>query len=82
MDIIWLIFASVFVHAILGVIIAGMVCESGIDSDGFEFVNPVFLHKRIRVNWFGAVLLAIIFNILVLPYAVFYWIYKLCTVGR
>lgn len=53
-----------------------------IDSDGIEFVNPVFLYKRYKVNWFGAFFLAIIFNLLIFPFAIIYWIYKLCTVGR
>lgn len=82
MNIVWLIGVSCFLHVLLGIIIACIISDSRLASHGFEFVNPAWLHKRIRVNWFGAVLLAIIFNILVLPDAVLYWIYKLCTVGR
>ena len=51
-------------------------------SEGIEFVNPIWLYKKYKVNWFGALVLSILFNILTLPFSIFYWIYKLCTVGR
>jgi hypothetical protein len=49
---------------------------------GIEFVNPLVIYKRTKVNWFGAILLAIIYGMMC-PIATFvYWLYKLCTVGR
>lgn len=54
----------------------------GIDSDGFEYVNPVWIYKRYHVNYFGAALICIIHNLLCPIGSVCYWIYKLCTVGR
>ena len=51
-------------------------------AKGLEFVNPVWLYKRFRVNWFGAFFLALLFSLLTVPYAICYWFYKLCTVGR
>ena len=56
--------------------------ETFTNSDGLEFVNPVWIYKKYGVNWFGAALLSLFFNMLTLPYALCYWIYKLCTVGR
>lgn len=51
-------------------------------SFGIEFVNPLIIYKRTRVNWFGAILLAMIYGVMC-PVATFiYWLYKLCTVGR
>ena len=53
-----------------------------IEGANFSFVNPIVIHDNIGVNWFGAILLAIVFNILLPAIAIPYWIYKLCTVGR
>lgn len=51
-------------------------------SEGLEFVNPIFVYKHNRVNWFGAIMVAFAYG-LVCPIATFiYWLYKLCTVGR
>lgn len=58
-------------------VIAGLT-----NSDGLEFVNPIWLYKKYKVNWFGAILIAILFNILCFPLSICYWLYKLCTVGR
>lgn len=52
------------------------------DSEGLEFVNPVWLYKKYKVNWFGAMALTIVITVFVFPYALAYWFYKLCTVGR
>lgn len=51
-------------------------------ADGLEFVNPTWLYKRYKINWFGAIFIAILFNILCFPFSICYWFYKLCTVGR
>ena len=51
-------------------------------ADGWEFVNPIHIHKYNHVNWFGALVVAIIYNALCPIGAVIYWFYKLCTVGR
>ena len=51
-------------------------------SSGIEFVNPLIIYKRTRVNWFGAFFLATLYGVMC-PVATFiYWLYKLCTVGR
>jgi hypothetical protein len=51
-------------------------------SFGIEFVNPLVIYKQTRVNWFGAILLAMTYGVMC-PVATFiYWLYKLCTVGR
>lgn len=52
------------------------------DAEGLEFVNPVWLYKRFRVNWFGASFLALLFSLLTIPCVIGYWFYKICTVGR
>lgn len=81
MDIISYIFMFIFVILPLYAI-PMIIIGFSIESDGLEFVNPVWLYKRLQVNWFGAFFIALLFNLLTAPYAVIYWFYKICTVGR
>lgn len=53
-----------------------------IEADGFEFVNPKYLYEGGNLNWFGPILIALIWNLLFAPFALIYWIYKLCTVRK
>ena len=53
----------------------------------FSFLNPIRNYKKFSsFNWFGIIIYTLILNILWLPYAIIYWLYKLiyfiCTVGR
>lgn len=52
-------------------------------TDGFELCNPRYsyvYHKS--VNWFGAIMLSLLYTALCPIGALCYWFYKLCTVGR
>jgi hypothetical protein len=51
-------------------------------AEGWEFVNPIHIHKYNNVNWFGAFIVTLIYNALCPIGAVCYWFYKLCTFGR
>lgn len=66
---------------LMSVIIAGVLLASG-DYECFALVNPKVIYKTIPVNWFGVILLTIIFNVCFVIVSVPYWIYKICTVGR
>ena len=66
-------YSAVFLTFLIGALV---------DAEGLEFVNPIYLYNRFNVNWFGAAFISLLFNILILPVAIFYWIYKLCTVGK
>ena len=44
--------------------------------------NPCYLYRNYRVNWFGAIMLAIFYNLLTPAVSICYWFYKLCTIGR
>lgn len=52
------------------------------EGNNFSFVNPIVIYKNLEVNWFGAILLTIIFNAFFPIISIPYWIYKICTVGR
>ena len=83
----WEIILSVCLWSIVGFVIwimlGGCFDVQVIKSSmGIEFVNPLVIYKQTKVNWFGAILLAMIYGMMC-PIATFiYWLYKLCTVGR
>lgn len=64
----------------------GFIYLAALESDaivvGLCWMNPVWLYNHIRVNVFGAIFVALIAGVVLAPYAVCYWIYKLCVVGR
>ena len=49
---------------------------------GIEFVNPLVIYKHTKVNWFGAIVLALIYGAMCPIATIGYWFYKLCTAGR
>ena len=53
------------------------------NADGWELCNPYWVYQyNKKVNWFGAILLALFYNLACPVGAICYWFYKLCTVGR
>ena len=63
-------------------VVFGLPITEGYGENGFAWLNPLFIYRHAKVNWFGAALLALIGTISVPGIAIIYWIYKLCTVGR
>ena len=57
-------------------------CLDNGDVVGLQWVNPVVIYNNVSVNWFGCIVLTILAHIAAGPWVVFYWFYKLCTVGR
>lgn len=52
-------------------------------QDVIEFCNPCVVYKyNKRVNWFGALVLSLLYSVLSPLGTTIYWFYKLCTVGR
>ena len=52
------------------------------DFNDFSFMNPIEIYRTYHVNYFGAALVCIIYNLLCPIGSIGYWIYKICTVGR
>lgn len=51
--------------------------------DSLSLFNPINNYKTwTRFNWFGIAIITLLLNIVLIPYAIVYWIYKLLTVGR
>ena len=49
----------------------------------FVYLNPLFLYDHhSKLNWFGVICLALLYNLLCPLITIPYWFYKLCTVGR
>ena len=50
----------------------------------FDYVNPVSIYRYYHrgLNWFGTIIVAIIYNAFCPIYSLLYWFSKLCTVGR
>ena len=69
------------VHSLIGAIFCVLwVCNAG--ADGWELCNPYWMHVFYRVNWFGAIMLSLLYMALCPIMAICYWFYKICTVGR
>lgn len=67
---------------IFGFIICGSWAGS-ISTDGWELCNPYWSYKyHYSVNWFGAIIISLVYTILCPIAALIYWFYKLCTIGR
>lgn len=66
----------------LGIIPTGVwACTK--QTKGWELCNPYWVHYyHSSVNWFGAAVLCLVYNVLCPVGAIMYWFYKLCTVGR
>lgn len=50
------------------------------NTAGWELCNPYWYHYYFDVNWFGAIILSLIYNLFCPFVAMIYWFYKLCTV--
>ena len=78
------VIAIIFYFAIILNILNTII--STLDGD-LSFLNPIRnYHEWETLNWFGISVITFLINILLLPYAIIYWIYKLFTwlftVGR
>ena len=52
-------------------------------QDSIEFCNPRVVYKYNKhVNWFGALVLSLLYSVLSPLGTTIYWFYKLCTIGR
>ena len=77
---------NIVAAAVVWTIIGAILCIIWIANkyaNGWELCNPYWIYQYHKsVNWFGAIILALVFNLLCPPISIGYWFYKLCTVGR
>ena len=86
MTIVEFIFLMIAWH-ILGLLIISVISEFtdvsfSSPAEVIKFVNPSFVYKPSCVNWFGAILLTVLYSLMIPILTACYWFYKLCTVGR
>jgi hypothetical protein len=51
-------------------------------ADLLEWLNPIWIYYNYKVNFFGAVVICVLYNLICPIVSICYWFYKLCTVGR
>lgn len=42
-------------------------------KSGFTCISPAYLHRKTRFNWFGAILIGVILNIIYLPFVLIWY---------
>ena len=62
------------------IIVPGLLGGEGIKSLD-NLLNPFRIYRRGKVNKFGTILATIFHNIFLFPHAIWFWVYKACTVG-
>lgn len=75
-----LLFAGVCFVLNIVVVPVGLGYKGPIYLD--NLLNPITIYRRGKVNKFGAALASIFHNICLAPHALWFWVYKACTVGR
>ena len=77
---------GLYIGLILWVLLGTLTCLAwSLDklTEGWELCNPYWVYKYYQgVNWFGAIMLSLLYTVLCPVGAICYWMYKLCTVGR
>ena len=83
MTIIGILFAW---NAIGFVIYAGIQLHATWNINDYQLLNPCEIYDLWNVNYFGCVILTLIFNLLCPIWTIIYWFVKfmkfICTVGR
>lgn len=71
-----------FAWTVVGSILCAVIADKSY-ANGWELCNPYWVYRYNKsVNWFGAFILALLYNFACPFGAICYWFYKLCTFGR
>lgn len=62
----------VFLIAVLTIILTDIWPEIFLKS-GFTCLSPAYLHRETSFNWFGAILIGIILNVIYLPFVLIWY---------
>lgn len=80
------VYAALIIFATICFILNVIDIPMGLGFNGLiyidELLNPITIYRRGNVNKFGAALAFIFHNICLAPHALWFWVYKACTVGR
>ena len=78
----WLLYGWIMINAIAEIIVITAWFEGYFYFDAGRYTNPAVVYKEANVNWFGAIILALLYTAALPLLAIQYWIYWLFTVGR
>lgn len=83
----WTLISIFLAWNVIGFIVyAGIQLDATMYTDDYQLLNPREIYELWDVNYFGCVLLAIIFNLICPVWSMIYWFCKfmkyICTVGR
>ena len=81
-EIVLYIIRFIVIYNLVGVFICVRWGDSAQTDNIFDLYNPCCAYDAYKVNWFGAIMISLVYTILCPLGAVCYWFYKLCTVGR
>ena len=79
------VYAALLLAAIVAIIFNLIVIPCLLGGEGIKgldnLLNPFRIYRRGKVNKFGTILATIFHNIFLFPHAIWFWVYKACTVG-
>lgn len=78
----WYLVVLIFYGVITFFVALGVITYQDFGEMMDETLNPITIYKNHRVNILGCILLTILGHVLFPWFAPFFWLYKLCTVGR
>lgn len=70
------------IYAFLTAILAGAGIANNCIESIPNLIDPMFIYQDNKVNIFGCFMLTLVGHILFPWYAICYWFYRLCTIGR
>ena len=77
---------EIWILTLIWTIVGGIVCVMwgyNKNTEGWELCNPRWTYRyHTSVNWFGALVLALVYTVFCPAGALCYWFYKICTIGR
>ena len=73
----WNLFGFLFLYGMKIIAASANLTGAVGESEGFEFINPLFIYKHNKVNWFGALVIALFYSMLCPIATLFYWFYKI-----
>ena len=67
---------------IIGITVLVIIINAVWVCDTLNFLQPHIIYHNTKLNYFGVGFVFLIFNVVCAPVAIWFWFYKLCTVGR
>lgn len=72
----------IVIWSLVGFVVTKMSSNGPLKDTIAEYVNPFWIYENYHVNYFGTIVLFLIYNLISPITSICYWIHKLCTVGR